>query len=134
MPNLNTIAVGGHAGKDAEVTESRAGKQITRVSIAVKSGWGENESTTWVKLTVFGGLGKFIQSTKKGDYVQVVGGEMSLETWGDNNEHSQVAITAGVGAACLVIPKGTYKRRDEPAPEPTQPEPGLPDSDQDLPF
>jgi single-strand DNA-binding protein len=50
----NKIALIGNLGRDAELSYTSSGTALLRFSMAVKSGYGDNEKTAWVSCTLFG--------------------------------------------------------------------------------
>jgi single-strand DNA-binding protein len=51
MPNLNSYIVVGHAGRDAELRYTQAGKPVVSVSVATSYKHGDKEETTWHNVT-----------------------------------------------------------------------------------
>ena len=93
---MNVLIFTGNCGSDMEVRHTPNGKVIGSVPVACKSGWGDNEKTTWVTCKVFGEkrVPALSNLLKKGAPVTVQG-EFSLDTW----EHEG----KNYSKACLVI-------------------------------
>lgn len=53
--NKLTACVSGNLGRDAEVTATKTGKTVAKVSIAVN---GPNDRTEWVDVAIWGNRGK----------------------------------------------------------------------------
>ena len=51
---INLFIASGNLGHDMEVKYAPNGKCIGTFSLPVKSGWGENEKTAWVRCKVLG--------------------------------------------------------------------------------
>lgn len=80
MP-INTITIAGNVGKDAIVRVTPNGKHIASFSLPAKSGFGDNEKTSWLQCKMFGAMAeKLSASILKGAKVTVTG-EFVLEEW-----------------------------------------------------
>lgn len=79
----------GNLGKDIEVRFTPNGKCIGTFSLPVKSGWGDNEKTSWVRCKVLGNRAEKLQPyLLKGSLVTVTG-RFELEEWEQNGtKHS----------------------------------------------
>lgn len=74
MPNYAMAVLIGHLGRDTELKYTSEGTAIASNSISVKTGYGNNESTTWWNITLFGRKAElFNEWTKKGQAIQVQG-------------------------------------------------------------
>ena len=90
---LNVFTASGNIGKDCESRVTPAGKTIASFSLPVKSGYGENEKTSWVTCKLFGVKAeKLPQYLTKGTKV-TVSGEFVLEQWEkDGVKHSMPCV------------------------------------------
>ena len=90
---LNVFTASGNIGKDCESRVTPAGKTIASFSLPVKSGYGENEKTSWVTCKLFGVKAeKLPQYLTKGIKV-TVSGEFVLEQWEkDGVKHSMPCV------------------------------------------
>jgi single-strand DNA-binding protein len=80
MP-INTITIAGNVGKDAVLRVTPNGKHIASFSVPAKSGFGDNEKTSWLQCKMFGAMAeKLSASILKGAKVTVTG-EFVLEEW-----------------------------------------------------
>lgn len=80
MP-INTITIAGNVGKDAVLRVTTNGKHIASFSLPAKSGFGDNEKTSWLQCKMFGAMAeKLSASILKGAKVTVTG-EFVLEEW-----------------------------------------------------
>jgi len=78
---INTITISGNVGKDAVVRVTTNGKHIATFSLPAKSGFGDNEKTSWLQCKMFGAMAeKLSQSVVKGAKVTVTG-EFVIEEW-----------------------------------------------------
>lgn len=79
MP-INTITISGNVGKDAVLRVTPNGKHIATFSLPAKSGFGENEKTSWLQCKMFGAMAeKLHQSIVKGAKVTVTGSFVNEE-------------------------------------------------------
>ena len=90
---LNVFTASGNIGKDCESRVTPSGKTIAQFSLPVKSGYGENEKTSWVTCKLFGVKAeKLPQYLTKGAKV-TVSGEFVLEQWEkDGVKHSMPCV------------------------------------------
>lgn len=75
---MNNCTFTGNLGKDAVTRYTQGGKSVTVFSLAVKTGWGDNEKTLWIDCSLLGERGeKLAQYLTRGTKVCVCG-EASL--------------------------------------------------------
>ena len=80
---INVLTVSGNIGKDCELRYTANNKAIGSFSLPVKSGWGDNEKTSWLTCKLFGKQAEAIsQYLVKGAKVTVTG-EFVEEKWND---------------------------------------------------
>ncbi|EPF3218188.1 single-stranded DNA-binding protein [Enterobacter hormaechei] len=78
---INTITISGNAGKDAVLRVTPNGKHIASFPLPAKSGFGENEKTSWLNCKMFGAMAeKLSMSIVKGAKITVTG-EFVIEEW-----------------------------------------------------
>ncbi|ELX8345490.1 single-stranded DNA-binding protein [Enterobacter hormaechei] len=78
---INTITISGNAGKDAVLRVTPNGKHIASFPLPAKSGFGENEKTSWVNCKMFGSMAeKLSVAVVKGAKITVTG-EFVIEEW-----------------------------------------------------
>lgn len=108
--NFCNITIGGHIGKDAESASTANGIPVVRFSLAVKTGYGDNVTTTWYKVKYFSkAASNLAQWLKKGKPV-IVNGEFSIvksEYEGKNYETPMVI-------ANQITFVGSEKQQEEP--------------------
>ncbi|MDT7116706.1 single-stranded DNA-binding protein [Citrobacter braakii] len=81
MMAINVITVSGNVGKDAVLRVTPNGKNISSFSIPAKTGFGENEKTSWLNCKMFGAMAeKLSVAIVKGAKV-TVSGEFVIEEW-----------------------------------------------------
>ena len=78
---MKNIVIAGTVGKDAEPRTTQSGKQVTGWSVAVKDGWGDNETTLWFDCSWWGQRGeKIAPHITKGGKI-TVSGELSTREY-----------------------------------------------------
>lgn len=78
---INTITVSGNVGKDAVLRVTPNGKHISSFSLPAKSGFGDNEKTSWLNCKMLGAMAeKLSTAIVKGAKVTVTG-EFLIEEW-----------------------------------------------------
>lgn len=79
---MNIFTFTGNLGKDCEVRTTQGGMSVCAFSVAVKSGYGDNQKTTWVMCTLFGkrAEGQLPQYLTKGAQV-AISGEAFMDEW-----------------------------------------------------
>ncbi len=79
MTSIHTVA--GRLGGDPEFKYTTGGTAICTFSLAVNTGWGERQRTTWYRVTTFGKTAENANNLlKKGTWV-MVHGESYNEDW-----------------------------------------------------
>jgi single-strand DNA-binding protein len=82
---MNVFTFTGNLGKDAEMRHTANNDAIVSFSVAVKSGFGKNEKTAWVKCNLWGKRGEaIVDYLKKGTQVGV-SGEFGMSEWTDKD-------------------------------------------------
>lgn len=80
---MNLCIFSGRLTRDPEIRHANSGTQITSFSIAVNSGWGDNEKTNFINCTLFK-RENLVPHLTKGKAVTVTG-ELNIEKWTDKN-------------------------------------------------
>jgi single-strand DNA-binding protein len=90
----NRVALIGFLGSDAEVRTNN-GRSLTTLSLATKSSYRRDgkyiEHTEWHRCVVFGKLGEFAATLKKGAHIQVEG-ELRSRTYESKKTNSEQTI------------------------------------------
>lgn len=143
---INTITVSGNVGRDAVLRVTPNGKHIASFSLPAKSGFGENEKTSWLNCKMFGVMAeKLFGAIVKGAKVAVTG-EFVIEEW-TKQDGSQVQTPTILVRDIDLPPRGTQgndNSRQQASSQPqrqqrssaTQQQPSEPpmDFDDDIPF
>ena len=79
---MNLLMITGNIGRDVEVRQTGKGTTVASFSIAVQTGWGDNQKTQWYRCSIFGkrAEGKLTEYLLKGQKVLVTG-EPSLNIY-----------------------------------------------------
>ena len=115
---INIFVFSGHCGQNAELRTTKGGTELAQFSVAVKAGYGQNESTVWVRCAMFG---KRAQSLApylvKGQQV-VVSGEASLNSWTNKDGIEKTSLEVRVNDVTLVggRPEGAEQPVQQQAP------------------
>lgn len=136
---INVITVSGNVGKDAVLRVTPNGKHIATFSLPAKSGFGENEKTSWLQCKMFGAMAeKLSASVLKGAKVTVTG-EFVIEEWQRDDGSKAASPTVLVRDIDLPPKQGNNRpqSRNQPQRGPSTPpannEPPM-DFDEDPPF
>lgn len=142
---INTITVSGNVGKDAVLRVTPNGKHIASFSLPAKSGFGDNEKTSWLNCKMFGAMAeKLSVAVVKGAKV-TVSGEFVLEEW-TKQDGSTVQTPTVLVRDIDLPPRGTpgndKPRQQQSSEQPRQQQRQAPqaqneppmDFDDDIPF
>jgi single-strand DNA-binding protein len=110
---MNSWNFTGNTGRDAEVKFLPSGDAITSFSVAVKSGYGKNEVTSWVNCSIYGKRGEAVASfITKGAQIGV-SGEALLRTWDTKDGGKGSALECRVNDVTLL--GGKQNNQSSPA-------------------
>lgn len=79
MININTIIIGGNITKDPEFPTEKVGK----FTVAVNSGFGDNEKTAFMDCVVFGKTKELAERLMSKGMPVIVEGSIQQENWED---------------------------------------------------
>ena len=104
---MNSIFLAGHAGRDAELKETKTGKKVANFSIATSEGKGEEKTTQWHNIVAWDWNADAAAKVKKGDKVMVSGKMTSRKYKGkDDVEKTAYEVVAfNIG----IVPAGARK-------------------------
>ena len=136
---INTIIVSGNVGKDAVLRVTPNGKHIASFSIPAKTGFGENEKTSWLNCKMFGAMAdKLSVAVVKGAKV-TVSGEFVIEEW--TRQDGSTAATPTILVRDIDLPPRGTPGNDKPRQQKPQQQPPAQqhneppmDFDDDIPF
>lgn len=78
---MNVYSFSGNLGRDADQKFLPDGTSIVSFSVAVKSGYGDKEATTWCKCSLFGKRGEGVYPYLKKGQLVGVSGELTLREY-----------------------------------------------------
>ena len=99
---MNNLSATGNAGNDAEVRFTSDGTAIASWSIALTSGYGKNEKTTWLRCNMFGKRGETIAQYIKKSSQMGVNGEISLNTYKGKDGAEKTSLECNVQSVTLL--------------------------------
>lgn len=92
MPNHATAVLAGHIGSDPEMKHTPSGTAVCNFSLAVNTGYGDRQVTTWWRVSLFGkraeSAGKHLS---KGSAV-IVDGEPQNRKWQDKDGQDRYSL------------------------------------------
>jgi single-strand DNA-binding protein len=92
---MKNMQLTGNLGRDPESRYTPQGKMVTTANVAVNSGFGDNKTTEWIKLTFWEKSAEtFAKLAAKGTKVWI-SGTPKIETWQgkDKGFNAQINIT-----------------------------------------
>ena len=108
----------GNLGKEAEQRFTTGGDSVVSFSVAVKSGYGDKEKTTWANCAMFGKRGESVlQYLVKGQLVGI-SGDVTLRSYDQKDGGKGVSLDVRVNDLTLLggKPSGSNEpARQEPA-------------------
>ncbi|MGR7269642.1 single-stranded DNA-binding protein [Klebsiella aerogenes] len=138
---INTIIVSGNVGKDAVLRVTPNGKHIASFSIPAKTGFGENEKTSWLNCKMFGAMAEKLSSAVVKGAKVTVSGEFVIEEW--TRQDGSTAQTPTILVRDIDLPPRGAPGNDKPrqrqvqsqqSSAPTQHSEPPMDFDDDIPF
>ena len=119
---MNNWNFTGNLGKNAELKTTQSGKNVCTFSVAVTSGYGDNQKTTWANCVVFGKRadGALKDHLVTGQKV-AISGEVTLEKWNDAQGVEKSAVKVVVGTLDLI---GGAQAGNTQAPQQVAPQQG----------
>lgn len=127
---MNSWNFTGNLGRDAETRFTPSGDAVTSFSVAVKAGYGEKATATWVNCKMWGKRGEAVaQYLNKGALVGVVG-EVSMREWEDKEGQTRTALEVRVNDLTLLSKQERQQERQQAK----KPDPVFDNLDDDIPF
>lgn len=104
---MKIITLAGTIGKDAVLRRTQAGEPILGFSVAVDDGYGENKSTMWFDIALWGKRGQSLEPhLKKGTKVTVSG------EFGQRQHENKTYFTCRANDITI---QGGGERREKPS-------------------
>ena len=117
---MNNWSFTGNVGADCETRFTNSGTSVTSFSVAVKSGFGEREATTWARCSMFGTRGESVAPyILKGQLVGVTG-EMTAREWTDKDGMKRTSVEVRVNDLTLLGKKDSGAQNQNYAPQQQQ--------------
>ena len=102
----------GRAGADAEKRYTERGTAVASVNVATDVGWGDNKSTQWFKVTLWGKLAENVSEyITKGKQI-FVQGELTASEWTTNEGQQRTTLEVNADTIKLL---GSQQERTETA-------------------
>lgn len=99
---MNNWNFTGNLGKDAEQRYTPSGDAVVQFSVAVKSGYGDKETTTWARCAMWGKRGEAVaQYLTKGQLVGI-SGEVTLREFTNKEGNKQTSLEVRVNDLTLL--------------------------------
>src|SRR5262245_17862218 len=90
---MNLIQIAGNLGADPVTRFTATGQKVTTFTVAVNTKRGENVTTTWYRVTVWGDrFEKMMTYLKQGSSVIVIGELNKPEIWTDKEGRPQIRL------------------------------------------
>lgn len=115
----------GRLGKNPEMRYTPAGTAVTNFSVAVETGFGDNKTTAWVRVTTFGKLAEIAnQYLQKGSQIYFIGEYQPDKQTGNprlyQRQDETYASTLECKATHIEFLSGTVKQDESPEAEPEE--------------
>jgi single-strand DNA-binding protein len=134
---MNVFTFTGNLGNPAEQRFTGEGKSVVNFSVAVKSGYGKNAATTWVKCAMWGKQGEgALPYLTKGQMV-AASGELSLREYESKGAKGfSLEVNVNSLTLCGGKPEPAQQHQEAKSRIPTQSASGgvMDDMADDLPF
>jgi len=109
---FNQMTLVGRAGADAEKRYTEKGTAVASVNVATDVGWGDNKSTQWFKVTLWGKLAENVSEyITKGKQI-FVQGELTASEWTTNEGQQRTTLEVKADTIKLL---GSQQERTETA-------------------
>lgn len=110
---MNVFTFTGNLGGNAEQRYTQSGDSVVSFSVAVKAGFGDKASTTWVRCTMFGKRGESVLPYLNKGQLVGVSGEFSAREWDDKQGQKRTSIEVRANDLTLL---GKAEREQQQAP------------------
>ena len=131
---MNVFTFSGNLGKDCEVRYTTGGDPVASFSVAVRAGYGKNESTSWINCTYWGKRGEAVAPYLKKGSMVIVTGEFSMRQWTDKQGQERQDPTVNVRDLTLGSRPSETSASGAPQSETNSNNSGFDDLPDDLPF
>ena len=116
MASFNKITIVGYIARDLEVSHTTSGKAVGRTSIATNRKYGDTETTTWFRLSIWGDRAtKLEQYLTKGQQV-FIEGDLTNQEYTDKEGNARTSLEVNVSDIQLIGSKGKSEPEAEASP------------------
>ena len=131
---MNQLNFVGNVAGDAETRYTADQKAITSWSVALRSGFGKNEKTNWVRCNLFGDRGaRLAEFIKKGNQI-AISGEVSLNEYTNKAGENKASLECNVSNVTLIGGKREPSEPKESAKANGYQDQPIDEMDSDIPF
>lgn len=116
------VFLNGNVGK-VESSYTPKGEMLTKFSLAVNIGYGENKRTNWYNCVVWGKSGEMAQKLLKVGTRMFLEGKQEIKEWEDKNGNKRQSVEITV--TDFNVTSGGREAGEEPVSEPTEEEPAF---------
>ena len=127
---MNVFTATGNIGRDAETRFIASGEAVVSFTVAVKSGYGKSESTTWVQCSLWGKRGEAVAPYLLKGTLVGISGEISLDEYEGKDGTKNKTLKCRLNNVDLLGKKSSGDAPAKPASSQGAPE----DDFSDLPF
>ena len=128
----------GNLGKEAEQRFTTGGDSVVSFSVAVKSGYGDKEKTTWANCAMFGKRGESVLAYLGKGQLVGISGEVTLRSYDQKDGNKGVSLDVRVNDLTLLggKPSGSNEPAERPARQESKPAPAKSSNnfDDDIPW
>ena len=112
-----TLMLVGNLGGTPTLRFTQDGQAVCNFSLAINQGYGDNQKTEWVRVTVFGDFAKVVsQNLYKGAKAEVVSRRFQIGSWESNGQfNAQLEVIAS--SVEFLSPKPQSDKDDEASAE-----------------
>lgn len=118
---INKVLLLGRIGQDPEVRQTQQGTVIANISLATNDGIGDNITTEWHKVVVFGKSAEAIQKYAKKGTQLFIEGRLRTNKWQDKNGNTQYATEVVASSFQFVGGSNSDNKQSSPQPQPQRP-------------
>lgn len=114
MADLNAWSITGRLTSDADYKVLASGKGLLTVNVAVNTGFGEYQKTTFVKVQQWGERGKnIVQYLNKGNLIACTG-ELTVNEWSTREGEKRIDLQLTVQSIQMLSSKKADATSDLP--------------------
>ena len=131
---MNVWNFTGNLGQDAEMRATKSGIELCQFSVATRAGYGQNESTTWARCTLFGNRAAALAPYLLKGQAVAVSGEAKMHEWTNKAGETKTSLEVNVQDVTLMGAKATEGGRQPEATKGAMTPAPAAFEDEDIPF